>query len=190
MKKYSVSVLSLIFVSAFVLIDGSVLSLVAVFFSLLHEICHVVCLKIIGGRVKRLSARGFSMALDTTFLNYSQECAVALSGPALSLLLFFVFLPFCKINEYLFFCCFCNLMIFSVNILPVYPLDGGRALYCFLCKKYQLYTSNIIMRVISCIFLLPLLIMSVIILIRTGYNLSLLVISVYLALLVLGVKDL
>lgn len=190
MKKYSVSELSLIFVSAFVLIDGSFLSVIAVFFSLLHELCHIVCLWVVGGNVKSLRARGFSMALDTSFLNYSQECAVALSGPFLSLLLFFAFLPFYKINESIFFCCFCNLAIFCVNILPIYPLDGGRALYCFLCKKYSLGTSNVIMRVISCIFLLPLLILSVIILFRTGYNLSLLVITVYLVFLVLGVKDL
>ena len=190
MKKYSVSLLTVILVFSFVLIDGSMLSLYAVGFSVLHEFAHIAALLLVGGRVGSLYAKGFGIALKTAPLSYTQELVTALSGPALSLFLFLIFLPFCTRGESLFFCCFCNLSIFFVNILPIYPLDGGRALYCLLCTKVFYRTACVITRVISCIFLLPLCIISVIILVRTGYNLSLLIICIYLGVLALGVKNL
>ena len=189
MKRYSTSGLFIIFIVAFVLIDGSFLSLLTVAFSLWHEAWHVIVLKAVGGKIKSLNAIGFGIRLSSGMLGYRQEIAVALAGPLSSLFMFFVFLPFALKNEYTMFCAFSNFLIFAVNILPVFPLDGGRALYFFMCEKLLLSDASKITKIITVIFLLPLFILSVIILIKTGYNLSLMLICLYLFVLFLGVKN-
>ena len=55
--------------------------------------------------------------------------------------------------------------------------------------KSDMQKAGRLTKIISVIFLLPLAVFSVIILIRTGYNLSLMLICIYLAILLIGVKD-
>ncbi len=189
MRRYSISPLFIIFMVAFVLIDGSFLSLLTVLFSLWHEMWHIIVLKLVGGKVRGLSAVGIGIKLNSDMLGYKQEIAVALAGPLASFFMFIVFLPFALKNEYTMFCAFSNLIIFIINILPVFPLDGGRALYFFMCERVLPFTASKITKCITVIFLLPLFILSVIILIKTGYNLTLMLICLYLFVLFLGVKN-
>lgn len=189
MKKYSIPPLTLILAAAFILIDGTVYALFAVGFSLAHELAHIVTLRLCRGSVTKMQGIGFGVGLSTSALSYTRELAVVLAGPALSLLLFFCFLPFFRVNEYLCFACAANLAIFCVNILPIYPLDGGRALFCLLAGRFSVYTAARVTKAVSFLFLLPLGLISVIILVRTGFNLSLLIISIYLSVLLIGVKN-
>ena len=189
MKKYSVSPLFIIILTAFVLIDGSFLAVLTAIFSLWHEIWHIIVLKKTGGKIKDVSAIGVGIKLSSGMLSYKQETAVALAGPASSFFMFIAFLPFALKNEYTMFCCFSNFVIFAINILPIFPLDGGRALYFMLCDKLLPYTASKIIKCITVIFLLPLFILSVIILVKTGYNLSLALICLYLFVIFMGVKN-
>lgn len=190
MQKYKISPLFIILLSAFVLIDGSFFAVLTALFSLWHEAWHIIALKLAGGKIKSLCAIGVGIKLNSTLLSYKRELAVTLAGPLSSLFLFLVFLPFALKNEYTVFCTFCNLIIFIMNIIPVFPLDGGRAVYLLLCTRFLPKTASKITKCISFIFLLPLFVLSVIILIKTGYNLSLMLICLYLSVLFLGVKNL
>lgn len=189
MKRYSISPLLLIFMCAFVLIDGSFLAVLTVLFSLWHEIWHIIVLRAVGGKIKGLFAMGVGIKLNPGMLGYKEEMAVALAGPVASFFMFIIFLPFALKNEYTMFCTFCNLIIFIINILPVFPLDGGRVLYFFICQRFLPTTASKITKTVTVIFLLPLFVLSVIILIKTGYNLSLMLICLYLSVLFLGVKN-
>lgn len=190
MKKYNISLLTVLITVSFILIDGTLYSLYAVLFSFLHELAHITALKILHGRVRRLRTGAVGIALDTYGISYKDEMTVALAGPIASLLLFLGFLPHFTKSPLMFFCAFSNLIIFTLNILPIYPLDGGRVLYCILCQKLALVTCAKITKTVSFLFLLPLLVLSVIILLKTGYNLSLLIISIYLLSMLIGVKNL
>ena len=55
--------------------------------------------------------------------------------------------------------------------------------------RYEPSRAALATKIISFIFLLPLSVFSVIILVKTGYNLSLMIICIYLAILLIGVKD-
>lgn len=176
----------IIFMAAFIVIDGSFLALFSVIFSLWHELWHILAIKYYGKRFGLIS-KSVGFSINSSMLSYRQEFFVCLAGPLSSLFLALLFLPFALKTEYLMFACFTNAALFLINIIPIYPLDGGRILYAYLCERLTLDSANKISKCVTHIFLLPLLIISVIIFIRTGYNLSLLMITIYL--LALGVKN-
>ena len=178
------------FMAAFIVIDGTMLAFYTVLCALWHELWHIIAVYIIGGRVKKLSARRFGIALSTDSMSYKQEAIVALAGPAASFTAFLFFVLVAKyggMSKTAVFTAASNLVLFVLNIIPVYPLDGGRVLLCLLCQKLERDRAVKLTKLISAIFLLPLSALSVIILVESGYNLSLIIICVYLLLLLLGV---
>lgn len=178
------------FMAAFIIIDGTMLAFYTVLCALWHELWHIIAVHIIGGKVKTLSAERFSISLSTASMSYKQEAAAAIAGPAASFAAFIFFALIARytgMSKTAVFIAASNLALFTVNILPVFPLDGGRVLLCLLCQKLERDNAVKITKLISGIFLLPLCGLSVIILIESGYNLSLIIICVYLLLLLLGV---
>ena len=87
-----------------------------------------------------------------------KKLIVALSGPFTNLIIIVYLILFCKntiLNKNIIF--YSNLLIMIFNLLPIYPLDGGRILKCLLhifCgrKKAEIIinkSSNIIMILIT-----------------------------------------
>ena len=111
----------------FYLDDGSGILLWAVAAAIFHELGHVIASILMGGRVERLtlSAAGAELRFAySAVLSYGRECLVALSGPAVNLI---VGVPLYAAGLYLPAMISFGLGFF--NLLPVLPLDGGRVLY-------------------------------------------------------------
>lgn len=177
---------------SYIIIDGTVFSVLTALCALWHESWHLITLYVMGKKMSSLYSGSIGISLKTGLLGYRDEIKVCLAGPVASLaaaVLFFFVSRYAYSKEFVFLSV-SNLALFLLNTLPVYPLDAGRALFCALCLKYDTKKAAKIIKCISYIFLLPLSCLSVIIFVESGFNLSLIVICIYLLLIVTGVISL
>lgn len=95
-----------------------------------HELCHWIAIILCGGKVPKLRIGMHGVRMEAVGLSAGQELICAMAGPlgGLFLLLFARWLPRTAI---------CGAFQSLFNLLPVYPLDGGRVLRCLgLSEKF------------------------------------------------------
>lgn len=160
----------------------------AIIFSLVHEIGHLAAIILCGEKPERISFGLFGMTIvrkgDIT-QNYHKEFFTAVSGPLANLTAAAVGVLFylkCK-NEYTLKIVAVNLIISAFNIMPVFGLDGGRALEAVLKQNFSQDKSEKILRAVSFFTLVIMMGFGFYVLISTGYNFSFLAICVYLTVL-------
>ena len=103
--------------------------------AVVHELGHAAAVRLLGGRIRRLrlTAAGAEMALDRRrALTYAGELAAILAGPAASLLLAPAAARLGRWWEGCYLLAGLSLSLGWFNLLPVSPLDGGRALFLIL----------------------------------------------------------
>lgn len=90
------------------------------FASVFHEFCHYAALKLSGCKVLRVQINLNGAVMETNLLSCTTEILCALAGPfgGLSLLLIAKWCPRIAI-------CGCFQSLY--NLIPIFPLDGGRA---------------------------------------------------------------
>ena len=151
-------------------------------FSLLHEGGHLLAVFLLGKKARLFGGKSYGLSLCLEGLSYQEECWVAAAGPAVSFLLAGIFgllHPFLKIEEFAYFS-FANAGLGILNLLPVLPLDGGRVLFGVLALHCPPLWAERILQGVRLLVLLPLLGLSVWQFLSSGYNISLLLICIYL----------
>ena len=114
------------------LLDGEGVLPWALLAATVHELGHYVAVRLLGGTVKeiRLTISGGEMVLDRRRpLTYAGELAAVLAGPGASLALAWGAL---RLGEPGWLPAGLSLCLGWFNLLPVWPLDGGRALLMIL----------------------------------------------------------
>lgn len=95
---------------------------------IIHELCHIAALYVCGGNVTGIHIGCSGVIMKAQPLPPEKEAFCAFAGPlgALILLLVAAYMPRTAI---------CTFVFSAYNLLPIFPLDGGRGLLCIL-KKY------------------------------------------------------
>lgn len=88
-----------------------------------HELCHILVIYLLGGTICGIRIGVGGAVIDTEPMTEGKELVCALAGPAGSLLLVLL----CRIWPQLAICAGVQALF---NLLPVFPLDGGRAVHC------------------------------------------------------------
>lgn len=116
----------------------------------LHEAGHLVVLRCLGVRVDRLLLSAQGAILFTEPLSYRRELLAASGGPCVNFLLLLFFARRLPIFALV------NLCLLVYNLLPVYPLDGGRILRALLSILLPTVAASITEKAITgaAIFLL------------------------------------
>lgn len=115
--------------SWFALINGLDLLLIVLGAATLHELGHCLVLLAVGAKIRRLhiSICGAVLETDVGHLSYSRELASVLAGPGMNLLCGAVLLA--TENSWCVTAAGAHLVLCVFNLLPLRPLDGGRALW-------------------------------------------------------------
>lgn len=111
----------------FAVVNGWELLAIVLGAAAIHELGHYLVLRSLGAGIKglRLSVFGAVLETDSTRMSYRGELAAVLSGPAANLLCVLLLAPMG--GRWTVFLG-ANLVLCMFNLLPVRPLDGGKAL--------------------------------------------------------------
>ena len=183
-----ISVTFVTLVAVTVILDRSGMAAWTIGSAFLHECGHFIAFYLLGCPPTRVELLPFGMRMETSKeapLGYAKEAAACLSGPMVNFLLFFLFSVLGKTLALSWMAApaAVNLVLGSFNLLPIVPLDGGNALFCILCLFLEEKWVGRISCVLSVEVLLPVAILSFYIMLRSGFNITLLVTVSYLILL-------
>lgn len=127
----------------------------------IHELCHYACLKLFGARVHKIHIGHQGVIMQTDPLPLEKEALCAYAGP-LGALAVFVFARQAPRTA------ICTLVFSAYNLLPVFPLDGGRGLGCLLRKMLPEEKAAQLQKYIEATVLIGILIIALYAVIRLG----------------------
>lgn len=158
--------------------------LICLMTALLHECGHIFYAAKSGYACSevKIMPYGASAVYDIEGIRLKEELLLALAGPFVNVCIC-VFLAglwwfFPESYAYTDTVMGANIAMLLVNLLPAYPLDGGRAMRCVLRKFMRERACLIVLKVIAALCAVGL----VVAFFLTGYNLSLATLAVFLAL--------
>lgn len=98
--------------------------------AVVHELSHLLAIYITGGKIRKILIGGRGVIIETQSMSAMREIICALSGPIGSLLLL-AFAPRFPRTA------ICGLVHGLYNLLPLFPMDGGRILKCALFSLFK-----------------------------------------------------
>lgn len=134
-------------------------------FALIHELAHLICGVSLGFKpdTLRIMPLGFSIEFETNVRDYNikvrksnalavKKILIASAGPLINLLIVILGIAISIDNNIIY----ANLLILIFNLLPIYPLDGGRILINILKIFYGNRKANKYANIVrnTCIILL------------------------------------
>lgn len=175
------------FITLSLFLDKSGVAGIGLLAVVFHESGHLLMMRALKIPPECISMNLFGLEIQqkkTHKRSYRQDALISIAGPAVNVIAFAVCWSayYATSSLYLANLGAANLLLAILNGLPVGPLDGGQALYALLCSKYPAETCEKIVNIVSFFVILPIALMGFLVLLRSRYNFSLLIVSGYLML--------
>lgn len=181
---FSVSYPAVAFLTLALICDRKGTVIICFLSSLLHEIGHIIAMKLTGAKLKSVCFNLGDVAInaDSSKLSHRSEIFVNLSGVAVNFLLSLLSFAVFAVSNAEFFksVAISNLLIGTFNLLPVRFLDGGQLILLFLQKRFTPKSCERTVDILTLVFLVPIATMGLIFIFNSGYNYSLLFAALYL----------
>lgn len=93
-----------------------------------HELAHMIAMALLGVRIMGVKLDVGGAIIQTGEMFAWQELICGLAGPLFGMLpvVFSMYVPYMSV---------CAWILSVYNLIPVYPLDGGRSVFCF-CRMF------------------------------------------------------
>ena len=142
--RFRIDLKILIFLALFFFTGQIYLYLWTLFFGFIHEMGHLVMGLILGYKPDKMELMPFGFLIEFKQADLDDkrtvksDILIAIAGPMVNLILILIFANININFLYKDIVFYINLIIFTFNLIPIYPLDGGRVLHGFL----SLYFGN------------------------------------------------
>lgn len=145
-----------------------------------HEAGHLLAMARLGVPVVafRFSAFGVEMVRgEGEKQGYLSDALLSLAGPLANAAVFLLCLLIGREGSVF---AQGNLLLAGMNLLPAESLDGGQFLFSMLCPAVGVERAGRIVSIVSFLVIVPLAAVSFLLLFRSRYNISLLLVTLYL----------
>lgn len=132
MRKISIHPISIVVWLWLLIMSGIVYAFNFVLAVVIHEFGHYAVAKILGYRLKKfaISPYGFVLKYEEKNFNYRDELKIAMAGPVLNFVSILIIFGLWWLFPTIYFVTesfvVVSLILALINLLPAYPLDGGR----------------------------------------------------------------
>ena len=188
----SVSFFFFVTICIALVLDTTNTAVLALCAAAVHEGGHLICMLCFGERPSRIFVAPFGFCI-TRFSNssYRREMCIALAGPLANIFvaLAMLLVMLCCHVKGLFKPIMVNIALAVFNCLPIEPLDCGRAMRCFLMCKMNSVKAEKTVFIVGVVFLVPLSALGFYVLIKSKYNITLLLASIYLSCMLLKRRE-
>lgn len=174
--KIKINPLFLFLLLASFIFDFSMQLIIAFCVALLHELAHIIVAAFCGVPINKIEVDAFGISMQLDKMLPKQEIAITLAGPTANLIFAGVFLFIAPLKFLVNF----NIAMAALNLIPVYPLDGGRAVRAFFALKYSKIQAIWLSKRINIIFSLILIPLILIFFLKYKLNLLFLLILSFL----------
>ncbi len=160
-QRIKISILWIPYLFIFLPIFGKKLWFFIFMMLTIHESAHILVAILLGYKLQCVRVYPFGLAAQIQYMGFGdtrKECLIVLAGPLMHVsllpLLLLLFMRMSWISESFYvYLCTMNKAFFLFNILPIYPLDGGRILQCILHSIFSYKLAQKLMLIMSGVFL-------------------------------------
>lgn len=154
-------------------------------FIIAHEVGHIVTALITGSRIYciRILPIGVNAAIDDSRSSKFSKIAIYLAGPCVNIMFaIIIYILYARhfISIELTLGVYINIWLAFFNLLPILPLDGGRIAAEALSDYSGIFRANKQMRILSVLLSIIIICLGLVVLKKTLYNISLVLIGIYI----------